>query len=382
MSGPSPALAAARGDVRRALSELGLGAAQPSSPHDLPAADAPLVLVACSGGTDSLALAAATAFVAPRLGLRVAAVIVDHGLQEGSARVASMAAGQLREVFSTGADPTAVVEVVTVEVEKTGRGPEADARAARYAALAATAERLGAEVVLLGHTLDDQAEQVLLGLARGSGARSLSGMAMLRELALDRGQERDFGASLGSETQPVLARSQARRAVLAVRPFLQLTRDQTAQVCADLGLRPWRDPHNQDRRFARVRARAAVRVLEDSLGPGVRAALARTADLLRDDADLLEELTVQAHLELGETPWEVRRLLELPRAVRTRLWRRAALAAGSPGTDLNAGHLLTVDSLLTHWHGQGPIQLPGGVRARRHQGRLWLGSEAASTMAP
>ena len=382
MSGPSPALAAARGAVRRALSDLGMGAARTSSPHAPPADDAPLVLVACSGGTDSLALAAATAFVAPRLGLRVAAVVVDHGLQDGSARVASTASEQLREIFSARTGPTAVVEVVTVAVKKTGTGPEADARAARYAALTSTADRRGAEVVLLGHTLDDQAEQVLLGLARGSGARSLSGMAMLRELPLDRGQERSFGARSGPEPQPVLARSLARRAVLAVRPFLQLTRDQTAQVCADLGLRPWRDPHNEDDRFARVRARAAVRMLEDSLGPGVRASLARTADLLRDDADLLEELTAQAHLELGETPWEVRRLLELPRAVRTRLWRGAALTAGSPGTDLNAGHLLAVDRLLTHWHGQGPIHLPGGVRGRRHQGRLWLESDAASTMAP
>ncbi|MGO0576508.1 tRNA lysidine(34) synthetase TilS [Ornithinimicrobium panacihumi] len=328
MPGPHPAVAAARVRVRRALAGLEVDS---------------LVLVACSGGADSLALAAATAFVAPRLGLRAGAVVVDHGLQDGSAEVARTAAGQCRDL---GLEP---VQVVPAQVEETSSGPEADARSARYAVLRARAEELGAAAVLLGHTLDDQAEQVLLGLVRGSGARSLSGMAPSRRL----------GPSLR-----------------LLRPLLGLTREQTLAACAALDLRPWSDPHNDDPRFTRVRVRQALADLDADLGPGVRQALARSADLLRDDADALEEVTRAAYPGLGEQPWEVTRLQELPRAVRTRLWRAAALAAGSPGTDLTAEHLRAVDSLVTDWDGQGPLHLPGGVRAGRGAQGVWIGSAA------
>jgi tRNA(Ile)-lysidine synthase len=166
-----------------------------------------------------------------------------------------------------------------------------------------------------------------------------------------------------------------------LRPLLGTTRAQTRRACADLGLSPWDDPHNEDPRFTRVRARRALADLEADLGPGIAAGLARTADLLRDDADALDEVSETAYQQLGEPPWPVTALLDLPRAVRTRLWRRRALAAGSPGTDLAARHLLAVDELLTDWHGQGPVHLPGGVRARREQGRVWLGGPGPSTMA-
>jgi tRNA(Ile)-lysidine synthase len=188
------------------------------------------VLVACSGGADSLALAEAVAFEAPKLAVAAGAVVVDHGLQDGSAAVAARAAAQCRRL---GLDP---VEVVAVQVEDGRAGPEAAARAARYAALEAAAERLGAELVLLGHTRDDQAEGVLLGLARGSGARSLSGMP-------------------------------ARRGRYA-RPLLGLSRSQPAAAAAASGLRPWEDPHNADPAYARVRARSLLAALEAELGPG------------------------------------------------------------------------------------------------------------------
>lgn len=333
MPGPHPALAAARHAVRQALAEQELE-------------DGGLVLVACSGGADSLALAAATAFVAPRLGLRAGAVVVDHGLQDGSSQVAEQAARQCRDL---GLDP---VEVVRVEVGRTGLGPEADAREARYAALRRATARAGGRALLLGHTRDDQAEQVLLGLLRGSGARSLSGMAPVRP----------------GVPAPLL------------RPLLALSREQTREACAALGLEPWEDPHNADPRYARVRARGLLAELEESLGTGVRAGLARSAELLRDDADALDEVSGTAYRELGDPPWEVSRLLALPRAVRTRLYQRAAVAAGSPGTDLKREHLLAVDALLTQWRGQGPLHLPGGVRARRAQDRLWLGAGEHDTM--
>lgn len=319
MTGPHPAVAATRVAVRPALAEAGPGSR---------------VLVGCSGGADSLALAAAVAFEAPRLGVVAGAVVVDHQLQPGSAGVAEAAAVQCRAL---GLEP---VEVVRVQVADGGSGPEAEARRARYTALERAADRLGAARVLLGHTRDDQAEQVLLGLVRGSGARSLAGMP-------------------------------ARRGRL-VRPFLALDRATTRAACEAQGLAPWEDPHNADETYLRVRARRLLGELEAGLGPGVAAALARSADLLRQDADALDELARTARAGLGEGPWEATSLAALPRAIRTRVWRALATEAGSPPGALFAVHVDALDALLTDWHGQGPVDLPGAVRARRFDGRVTL----------
>lgn len=317
MTGPHPAVAAVRLAVRSLLDGLGPGAR---------------VLVACSGGADSLALAAATAFEAPKLAIDASAVVVDHGLQEGSASVAERAAAQCR---SLGLDP---VEVVAVQVDTTGVGPEAAARTARYAALEEAADRHGAAVVLLGHTRDDQAEQVLLGLARGSGARSLAGMP--------------------------------RRRGRYARPLLGISRAQAASACAASGLEAWVDPHNADAAYARVRARALLADLEAALGPGVAGALARSADQLREDADYLDALAADAQAALGPGPWATAALLAIPRPVRTRLWRLLLVAAGSPAGALTSAHVEACDALLTHWHGQGPASVPGGLRVQRSDGRV------------
>ena len=317
--GPAPAVASVRNAVRACVTDLAAG---------------DLVLAACSGGADSLALAAALAFVAPRAGLRAGAVTVDHGLQEGSAaRAASVAV----VLAGLGLDPVRTASV-SVEVG-TGRagGPEAAARTARYAALARVAAGDGAAAVLLGHTLDDQAETVLLGLARGSGARSLAGMP-------------------------------PRRGVFR-RPLLGLRRPVTAEACAALGLDPWQDPHNADRRFARVRVRLdALPALEAALGPGVAEALARTAGQLRADAEVLEKISSER--TDGDSPLSASSLAELPSGVRTRVLRSAALAAGCPAGALTAGHVARIEELVTGWHGQRWIDLPGGVRASRRAGQL------------
>jgi tRNA(Ile)-lysidine synthase len=290
-----------------------------------------LVLAACSGGQDSLALAAALAFVAPRAGLRAGAVTVDHGLQEGAAERAAEVAATLRGL---GLDP---VRTATVTVAGPG-GPEAAARAARYAALEAAAADVGAVAVLLGHTLDDQAETVLLGLARGSGPRSLAGMP-------------------------------ARRG-LFVRPLLGVRRSVTAAACAALGLSAWSDPHNADRRFARVRVRLdALPALEEALGPGVAEALVRTAGQLRDDAEVLEQIAVSER-ERGDTPMSAASLAGLPGALRTRVLRSAALEAGCPSGALSAVHVARIEELVTDWHGQRGVDLPGGVRAARRSGKV------------
>ncbi|MBW8749927.1 MAG: tRNA lysidine(34) synthetase TilS [Propionibacteriales bacterium] len=233
-----PALAAVRAGVRRSLVDLDPGAT---------------VLVACSGGADSLALLAAAVFEGHKAALRIVGVTVDHGLQEGSSERAVAVSDQMRAL---GVDESAVA---TVSVDAPGMGPEAAAREARYGVLGELAERFGAEVVLLGHTLDDQAETVLLGLARGSGARSLAGM------------------------RPGFDRFR--------RPLLGVSRSDTETACMVEGIEWWTDPHNADPRFTRSRVRTTVLpVLEQELGPGVAEALARTADLLREDAEALDHL--------------------------------------------------------------------------------------------
>ncbi|MPZ93508.1 MAG: tRNA lysidine(34) synthetase TilS [Propionibacteriales bacterium] len=313
-----PAVADTRRAVRSALTDLSAG---------------DVVVVACSGGADSLSLAAAAAFESRSAGWLVGAVTVDHGLQHGSTVVAERVASTLSGL---GLDP---VEVVPVTVGD-GGGPEAAARSARYAALDAAADRLGASAVLLGHTRDDQAETVLLGLARGSGARSLSGMPPA--------------------------------AGIYRRPLLGLSRSTTTAACAAQGLEPWHDPHNVDPAYTRVRVRHDVLpVLEHQLGPGVAAALARTAALLRADADALDDLARQALADCRtEDGLDTDRLESLAPAVRSRVLRLAALRAGCPGTDLFAVHLDAVDALVTDWRGQRWVDLPGAVRALRAGARL------------
>ncbi|MFB4276480.1 tRNA lysidine(34) synthetase TilS [Nonomuraea sp. MTCD27] len=322
--GPQPAVADVRRAVREALADVRQGA---------------LILAACSGGADSLALAAALAFVAPRMHLRAGLLTVDHQLQPGSAERARTVADLARDRL--GLTPA---EVLTVTVGTAG-GPEAAAREARYAALAEAADRLGAEVVLLGHTRDDQAETVLLGLARGSGPRSLSGMA----------------ATAGRYR----------------RPLLHLPRSTTVAACRALGLDPWDDPHNEDPRYTRVRVRRKVLpVLEAELGPGVAEALARTAGMAREDADALDQWAETAYQncalsDIGVSiKLAVAELEKLPDAVRRRVLRKAALAAGAPSGALSATHVLAVDRLITRWRGQKAVDLPGGLAAARRYGTL------------
>jgi tRNA(Ile)-lysidine synthase len=319
----TPAIADVRRAVRGALAEVDGG--QPDAPDALP-----LVLVALSGGPDSLALAAATAFEAPRAGFRAGAIIVDHGLQEGSADVAAAAAAK---ATALGLDP---VLVRTVSVGTDG-GPEAAARAARYEALSAAAAEWGVDTVVLGHTLDDQAETVLLGLARGSGGLSLAGMAQ--------------------------------RSGIFVRPLLGIRRATTVQACADAGLEPWNDPHNEDAAFTRVRVRNRLMpLLESELGPGVAEALARTAVQLREDAEALDrfaEEIVEELVEIAEAGFSlpVNALAVNPQALRQRLIRFAVYSEFH--VSLSRAHTLEVAKLVTDWHGQGPVYLPGVIVVRR-----------------
>jgi tRNA(Ile)-lysidine synthase len=316
MAGPARAVAVLRSAVRVGLRSSG----QP-------------VLAACSGGADSVALAAALASEARNAGVRVGGITVDHGLQRGSAERADRAAELLRRL---GLDP---VLVVRADVGH-DCGPEGAARTARYAVLGRAAADHGARVAL-GHTLDDQAETVLLGLGRGSGPRSVAGMV------------------------------EHRRAdgVCWWRPLLSVRRTTAREACADQGLPVWEDPWNADPAYRRVRLRTEVLpLLEDVLGGGVAPALARTAAQLREDLDALDELAAASRAPGDEL--RVDAVAGLPAALRRRVLRLWLREAAVP--DLQAVHLAAVDALLVRWRGQGRVDLPGGGGVVRTSGRLVL----------
>ena len=315
----NPATVAIRSAVRECLSSCSAG---------------DTVLVAVSGGADSLALAAALVPESKNASVNLVGVSIDHQLQKNSGEQAEKVRTQLFELgFSE-------IEIVKVDVEMID-GLEASARRARYAALDAIAEKYNAKLIFLGHTLNDQAESVLLGLARGSGARSLSGMA--------------------------------RCTGKYCRPLLEITRTETLAACAENSLTPWIDPHNSDSQFARVRVRTtALPKLEETIGPGITEALARSADLLRDDADALDGWANQVAVGLDLSDLEISLLADLPKAVRTRLLRMAIYAAGAPTGSITADHVASVEAFVTSWHGQGACSLPGGVKVSRISGRLSL----------
>ena len=284
------------------------------------------VAVAVSGGADSLALAGAVALEAKKLTLKVIGVTVDHQLQLGSSEQASIVVKQLQELGIT----ESIVKKVDVVMHD---GLEASARRARYAAF----EEISADAIFLGHTKDDQAETVLLGLARGSGGRSLSGMA----------------AQTGKY----------------IRPLLAISRKETIAACLELKVKPWTDPHNFDNSFLRVRVREKViPLMEEELGPGIVDALVRTANLLRDDSDALDALAREFWNK--DQSLAVDELEQLPRAVRTRVLRIAIREFG--GEPLNMDQVAAVEALVTNWKGQGEVSVPGGVKVSRISGRLSL----------
>ncbi len=327
-----PALAAVRLAVRRTLAASeGTGS----------------VLVACSGGADSLALLAAAVFEGRKADRRVVGVTVDHGLQEGSQVRAEHVVAQMAAL---GADETVAVRV---EVRADGQGPEAAARDARYAVLEEVAQRMTAGVVLLGHTRDDQAETVLLGLTRGSGARSIAGM------------RRSFDVFR--------------------RPLLEVSRAQTEAACLAEGIGWWRDPHNEDPRFTRSRVRHTVLpLLERELGPGVSENLARTAEQLQEDVAALDSIAAGTLEQVQDRGGclEVAALAGLEPAVRRRVIRLAAVAAGCPPGELFRVHVLAVDGLVTAYRGQRWVDLPGHLRATREGDHVRFATSDESARGP
>lgn len=311
-----PRLSPAMADVRRAIRENW-------DTYGVISGDS--IAVACSGGADSLALASAAIFEGKRAGVNVFAVVINHNLQKGSNEVAEQAKATLLELgFST-------VEVIQVKVVAGSLGMEAAARNARYTAIDDFAVKHKVKYSMLGHTLDDQAETVLLGLARGSGPKSIAGMSALSA----------DGKYL--------------------RPLLGIRRETTVAFCVDSGIDYWQDPQNLDTKFSRVRVRLNVLpVLEKELGPGIAAALARTAEILQEDNDYLDKQASLAFLDCAKTTnnsvaLSVEELFQLAPAIRNRVIHNALVLLGA---EPSKSHVEAVGSLLTNWHGQKPLTLP------------------------
>jgi tRNA(Ile)-lysidine synthase len=290
------------------------------------------VLFGCSGGADSMALA--IALFAECGGEKVIPVVVDHGLQPNSDQITVKVATQLKTIGYKRVE-TAVAQVIVTD------GLEASARRARYKVFHQFIDSYQPKYFFLAHTLNDQAETALLGLARGSGARSLSGMAT---------QNNFF-----------------------VRPLLKITRQMSEAACTEAGIDFWSDPHNQDLKFARVRVRKNVLpILEENLGPGVTEALVRTADLLRDDADALDGFANEFFTQIDPKNLKISDLERLPKAIRSRVLRLAIYQVGAPLGSLTAEHIEAAEALISNWHGQKEVSLPGNVKLLRNSGRIIL----------
>jgi len=295
------------------------------------------ILIGVSGGADSLALAIGTLAECKSADLDLVAIVIDHQLQEGSAKVAEHTSQQLLDLGFTN------VEVMKVNVEVID-GMESSARRARYSAFDEAIAKYQPDYFFLAHTKNDQAESVLLGLARGSGTRSLSGIAEVNGIF--------------------------------IRPLLGVDRAMTEEVCVENGITPWIDPHNSDSSYARVRVRREILpLMEREIGPGIVDALARSAGILREDADALDELATE--YLAGQDPQDlaVEPLRKIPKALRIRVLRQAIYLAGAPMGSLSSDHLLPIEALITNWHGQGEISLPGGVKVLRISGRLSLSQQ-------
>lgn len=311
-----PRLTPAMADVRRAIRETW----DATGVHT-----GDLILIACSGGADSMALALAAKFEGNRAGISVGAVIIDHQLQSATKEIARVTAQKLTEA---GLNPV-VVRTVDVDTDAEG-GLEAAARSARYDELKIAAEAFDAKYVMLGHTLDDQAETVLLGLTRGSGPKSIAGMQ--------------------------------RKNGMWLRPLLAIRRATTEAFCTDSGVEFWNDPHNQDPKFTRVRVRTAVLpMLEAELGPGIAESLARTGEILKDDLAYLDGQALaefQRIAKVGSTAitLAVADLEGLPKVIRVRIYQRALELFGTTNSRI---HLKSVDELIENWHGQKELTLPG-----------------------
>ena len=294
------------------------------------------LLVGCSGGADSLALAWTALVVGKRLELKIGVIIVDHQLIPESSSVALNAKKQCEDL--------GIEEVIIkkVNVEQNHEGLEAAARIARYEAFENVLQETNAQVILLAHTQDDQAETVLMRLTRGSGAKSLSGMAQVSGKYL--------------------------------RPFLHLRKKLVHDSLDLIGLKAWQDPANTDHQFLRVKVRHELMPkIVEVLGESAISSLDKTSQLLRLDNQALEDLAQQffeSQKDVKTNGLEISELEKLPEAIRTRVLRICAIASGVHPGPFSFEHIEAIDALVKNWHGQGNVDLPGFIQATRVNGSL------------
>ena len=311
-------LSPAQGAIRHAVREVLTANTKPGQK----------LLIAVSGGADSLALASAVLFESKKLQLNIATVTIDHGLQKASAKVAEQTLEKLHQI--------GITEAWSKKVKVgTKGGPEAAARDARYKALESIRIESKSDFIVLGHTANDQAETVLLGLTRGSGSKSLSGMSTRSDRLL--------------------------------RPLLSIERKTTEQFCKDEKISPWQDPQNKDLKFLRVRIRKVVLpFLEKQLGNGIFSNLIRTSSQLKEDDQYLSSVAEKAFKKIAKTSartviLDQPGLSKLPAAIRNRVIKSAI---DYFEVDSSRVHVLAVADLILNWHGQKPLALPG-VRVER-----------------
>ncbi|MGH2739246.1 MAG: tRNA lysidine(34) synthetase TilS [Actinomycetota bacterium] len=303
------------------------------------------VLVACSGGPDSVCLLHSLVRLRRLFRIRLEVFHFDHRLREGSTRDAAY----VRRLATRLELPVVVHEAI--DRPRRGQSIEAWARMARYAALCQAAIDREADMAALGHTLDDQAETVLLGLVRGGGLDAAAGMAPVTAL-------------------PPLG-------VRGVRPLLGVTRVEVETFNRSLGVRARRDPMNRDPAFLRNRIRLEVLpVLEGRLDRGVKATLARTAENVRADAEFLDALASEASSRVAtmsgeEIRLDARTLASLPTPIALRVVHETLRLAGAMGgewpADVETPHIRAVLDLAGGRPGRR-VDLPGLVANRTRDG--------------
>jgi tRNA(Ile)-lysidine synthase len=299
------------------------------------------VLVAASGGADSTALLHLLVRLARSTDMEIQVAHLDHGLRGTDSEADRAFVESMAERLEL------PLTVQVLPARESGEGPlsEGRARELRYRFLEESADQMNAHRIATGHTRDDQAETVLLNLLRGAGARGLAGIP------------------------PVRGRY--------VRPLLDAPRSEVEDWLHQQGL-SWReDRSNQDRRFARNRVRhELIPVLEEGFRPGLRGRLAATAALLREDQALLQELAESRYQRLssrssGGVALDAAAVAALPEALARRVLRQAYREV-RPSDHAPGARSVALLRSLAAGSGPGAMDLPGGVEARREEGRLVL----------
>jgi tRNA(Ile)-lysidine synthase len=317
------------------------------------------IVVAVSGGADSTALLLALDELKTqnKLSIGICVAHLDHKIRASSGKDARWVSDLTKRLgYECVVGRSKVAEIARSNADNL----EQAARQARYEFLERTAKRKSANYVLTGHTMDDQAETVLLRLMRGSAGLGLGGMEAVRPL--------------GKNTS-----------IKLVRPLLWARRIDTQDYCGIRKVDFLVDEMNDDQQFARVKVRQQLLPLMQTFNNKIVEAISRTATQLREDGAvllnnsdaLLQRAAVSNQSEDENQPraLDVKVLAEAPPALRRRALREWISDARGSSRRLEMVHLLAVEKLLEGKGGGRLVELPGGTRVRRTGSRLEFESE-------